>query len=351
MQFLNGWGETVANINERVFPQHPHGEFAICLEGSQVPVPAGAQRIDVPVKYMRVLARVELGANWDEAVALQRQFEFRTIGQPVLPTIPKTPIFDIEALLGVEAFEAAELALDSEADINPGMDQLQATTRAIARAVKDPATRARVDEVIRTKAFADIKKAFPTLGDGTVRNGWVLASTVGVYGKNWLLRTLVNDGGIWANTTEEVIYYKAMADPAGNPLSGDHASGEVQPRRPGRALDKIPAQEVRMKHRFAAMLLLTTTAGIGVAAQQQGSPLTPDQQQQVSNMPAMSEDKRVKTENIDSVMSMGDTVLLDVREPKEIEELGGYEGAINIPVTQLEKRLGELPKDKTILTA
>jgi hypothetical protein len=106
-----------------------------------------------------------------------------------------------------------------------------------------------------------------------------------------------------------------------------------------------------MKHTFAAMLLLTTTAGIGLAARQQGPPLTPDEQQQVSKMPAMSEDKRVKTENIDSVMSMGDTVLLDVREPKEIEELGGYEGAINIPVTQLEKRLGELPKDKTILTA
>ena len=25
VQFLNGWGETVANINERVFPQHPKG--------------------------------------------------------------------------------------------------------------------------------------------------------------------------------------------------------------------------------------------------------------------------------------------------------------------------------------
>ena len=87
---------------------------------SQVPVPPGAQRIDVPVKYMRVLLRVALGADWDDAVALQRQFELRTIGQPALPTIPRTPIFDIEALLGVEAFEAAELALDSEADINPG---------------------------------------------------------------------------------------------------------------------------------------------------------------------------------------------------------------------------------------
>jgi hypothetical protein len=172
---------------------------------------------------MRVLLRVALGANWDEAVALQHQFQFRAIGQAALPTIPKTPIFDIEALLGVEAFEAAELALDSEADINPGMKQLQATTRAIARAVKEPATRARVDQVIRSKALAEFKKAMPTLGDGTVRNGWVLSSTIGVYGKNWLLRTLVNDGGIWANTMEEVIYYKAFVDPSGNRLSGDHA--------------------------------------------------------------------------------------------------------------------------------
>jgi hypothetical protein len=84
---------------------------------------------------------------------------------------------------------------------------------------------------------------------------------------------------------------------------------------------------------------------------QHGSPMTPEQQQQVSKMPTLPEDRRVKAENIDSVMSMGDVIVLDVREPKEIEELGGYEGAINIPVTELEKRLGELPKGKTILTA
>jgi predicted sulfurtransferase len=105
-----------------------------------------------------------------------------------------------------------------------------------------------------------------------------------------------------------------------------------------------------MKQTFAA-LLLVAAAGIAVGAQQPSSPLTPEQQQQISKMPAMSEDKRVKTESIDSVMSKGEAILLDVREPKEIEELGGYDGAINIPITQLEKRLGELPKDKTILTA
>jgi hypothetical protein len=107
-----------------------------------------------------------------------------------------------------------------------------------------------------------------------------------------------------------------------------------------------------MRQTFAAMLLLAAAASRSVAASpQQGPPATPEQQQQTSKMPAMSEDKRVKTEEIDSVMSKADVILLDVREPKEIEDLGGYEGAINIPITQLEKRLGELPKDKTILTA
>jgi len=223
VQFLNGWGETVANINERVFPQHSNGEFAVCLKGSQVDVPSGAQRVDVPVKYMRVLSRVELGRNENEAVALQQKVTFRPTRAPAVPEVPKTVMFDIEALPGVEAFESAELALDSEADINPGMESLHATTRAIAKAIKDPAERQRVDQVIKTKAIPEFNRAAPTLGDGTVRNGWVVPSTIGIYGSNWLLRTLVNDGGIWANSYEEVIYYKAFVGPDDAPLSGDNS--------------------------------------------------------------------------------------------------------------------------------
>lgn len=104
-----------------------------------------------------------------------------------------------------------------------------------------------------------------------------------------------------------------------------------------------------MKHVLAVLLLAASAAPS--AAQQSTSPMTPEQQQQIAKMPTLPEDRRVKAENIDALMANADTILLDVREPKEIEELGGYEGAINIPVAQLEKRLGELPKDKTILTA
>ncbi|MBS9856184.1 FAD-dependent oxidoreductase [Vibrio alginolyticus] len=42
-------------------------------------------------------------------------------------------------------------------------------------------------------------------------------------------------------------------------------------------------------------------------------------------------------------------VLLDVRNPGELESVGYLEGAINIPVDQLRHRMNELPKDKEIV--
>lgn len=40
---------------------------------------------------------------------------------------------------------------------------------------------------------------------------------------------------------------------------------------------------------------------------------------------------------------------LDVREPKEIEQLGGFPGYVNIPISQLEKRINEIPRDVFIV--
>ena len=46
-----------------------------------------------------------------------------------------------------------------------------------------------------------------------------------------------------------------------------------------------------------------------------------------------------------------DLFFLDVREPKELEELGTLKGFVNIPLGQLEARLNEVPKDRFIVTA
>lgn len=223
VQFLNGWGETLANINERVFPKNPDGDFAVCLRGANVKLPDGiTSRIDLPVKHSRILARVALGSDWDGAVALQQRFKLTTTGAPKLPDIPKTPIFELEQLPGVEAFDAAQVALDSEPDLNAGLEQLQQTTRSVAKAIQDPAERARVDHVIRTVAFPQFAQAGAIIGHGTVQNGWARPGVVGEYGIDYLARTLVNHGGIWANIKPEVLYYRGSKDAAGAELNGDN---------------------------------------------------------------------------------------------------------------------------------
>jgi hypothetical protein len=67
--------------------------------------------------------------------------------------------------------------------------------------------------------------------------------------------------------------------------------------------------------------------------------------------PAATEPGRVEADAIAAVLAEGDVLLLDVREPEEIAELGTIEGYVNIPIDELEGRLDELPRDRTILTA
>lgn len=224
VQFLNGWGETLANVNERVFPNRASGDFAVCLRGAKVELPGDIMRIDLPVPHARVLARVALGSDPDRAVALQHDFKLRATGAPKLPDIPKTPIFELDKLPGVEAFEAAVPALDGEPDLSVGLEKRQADVREIAAAIKDNAEeRSRVDGIIKEHAFPEIGKAGQTIGHGVVQNGWARPGVVGEYGLDYMARTLVNNGGIWANVKPEVLYYRGGKDESGGDLIGDHA--------------------------------------------------------------------------------------------------------------------------------
>jgi hypothetical protein len=101
----------------------------------------------------------------------------------------------------------------------------------------------------------------------------------------------------------------------------------------------------------AALLWLPAASHADPPASPTPAPTTTPAPETLSTIKPMSEDKRVKTEDIDSVMQDGKVFFLDVREPKELEEFGGYEGYVNIPMSQLESRLGELPRDRPILTA
>ena len=60
--------------------------------------------------------------------------------------------------------------------------------------------------------------------------------------------------------------------------------------------------------------------------------------------------QHLTTEEFEKHLKDKKVFLLDVREPKEIQENGSVKGYVNIPVGELEKRMSEIPKDKLIIT-
>jgi hypothetical protein len=93
-----------------------------------------------------------------------------------------------------------------------------------------------MDQVIRTRAFADLGKAGAIIGYGTTQNGWAGPGVVGEYGLDYLAWTLVNNGGIWANIKPEVLYYRGHHDQAGADLSAENVYTLTFPK------DQLPAQ-------------------------------------------------------------------------------------------------------------
>ncbi len=60
---------------------------------------------------------------------------------------------------------------------------------------------------------------------------------------------------------------------------------------------------------------------------------------------------KMASDDVVALLEKGEVFFLDVREPKELEELGTLEGYVNIPLGQIESRLSEIPKDQAIITA
>lgn len=60
--------------------------------------------------------------------------------------------------------------------------------------------------------------------------------------------------------------------------------------------------------------------------------------------------KEIKRAEVDAFLAHPERVfVLDVRRPDEIAKIGTLPGYVNIPIDQLEGRLAEVPKEKTIL--
>lgn len=93
------------------------------------------------------------------------------------------------------------------------------------------------------------------------------------------------------------------------------------------------------------LMVLTAFLVIPAAAMAQQAAVPP------ATAPAQPKAEKMASDDVMALLEKGQVFFLDVREPKELEELGTLEGYVNIPLGQIEKRLAEIPRDKAIITA
>lgn len=220
-QICNEWGDVIVNINEREFPSHPFGQYAFVAPSAKAKVPADAVRIELHSRKAKLLGRVELKSDREGAVALQRQFTLKPLGEPEIQPAVSMPAFGNKELLGVELFDHAEAVLTSAQDVSPAAARMQAKVRDVARLAQDTEQRAVLDTLIREQVVPEFL-AYAVSQSGVFKHNWLGTLGTGNYGSDYWKRTSANLVGLWANTNDEVIYFVATKDADGQPLNGEH---------------------------------------------------------------------------------------------------------------------------------
>jgi hypothetical protein len=237
-QILDEWGEVIVNINERTFPSKPFGIFALVQPGSRPALPQGASRIELHSRKAKMLARVELKDDRDGAVRLQHAFKVTAQGKPDITPAVKIPDFGNQDLLGAEIFDDVDTVFASALDVAPNAAQMQQKVHAVASyAASSTGARAILDRQIREQVVPGFKE-YAFTKSAPYRNHWVGGARTGNYQGDYWLRTTVNYAGIWANCTDEAIYFVATRDADETPLNG---SGNYVMHFPS---DKLPSAVV-----------------------------------------------------------------------------------------------------------
>jgi hypothetical protein len=220
-QILDEWGEVIVNINERQLASRPFGTFALAKPGTSPQYPREATRIDLHSSKAKLLARVELKDDRDGAVALQRRFILTPFGVPAIEPPPRVPDFGNENLIGAEIFDDVDERLSNALDVSPVAAEMQQKVRAVAEfAASSSEARSSIEELLRKTVIPEFVDFAVTKSVGS-RNNWNGGpSDVGRFCNNYRLRTAVNLLGIWANTSDEVIYFLASRDADDEPLDG-----------------------------------------------------------------------------------------------------------------------------------
>src|SRR3954454_15680421 len=205
-QIVDEWAEITYNINARTMPEHPHGTFALCLAGSTPEIPDGAIRLDLPSGKAKLLARVQIGADLDAAVALQHRFAVRSTGTPRIDAAVPAPAFTNTQPPGAAMFaqpmlDQALAAPDRSGYAEAFRPRLERIAPFVAA---DPANGKQLDELVRRTVFPAFMKLLLT-DLAEVGHGWRSTGNRDGFGTDFRFRTVANFAGICWNSAVRLV--------------------------------------------------------------------------------------------------------------------------------------------------
>ncbi|WHP33213.1 DUF1214 domain-containing protein [Trabulsiella odontotermitis] len=226
IQLLNEWGDNITNINNRVYPNHPSGVFALITAHSNVKLPEGVVPVILPTHKAKLMGRIELKDTPEEATKLLQAVTLSVTGTPRIELPPAIPDFTNGKLPGVALFDNAEAILQSAPDYTPVAAGLQQSVRDIAQQVHASSQyRQQTDNILTQRVIPAFMQEAHT-GIATLKNNWLGGHREGRgynghYGTDYRMRTSLNLLGIWANSPGEAVYYLASKDSNGQSLNGN----------------------------------------------------------------------------------------------------------------------------------
>ena len=220
-QIVDEWAEISHNINERNFPDHPHGRYAICLAGSSPAIPDGCLRVDIPSAKAKLLTRVQLGDDVEGAVALQHQFRLSSTGSPTslgrrasrTSTMPTCPPVGSSISRTSTQPSHRRMRAARRANFSPWFG------RSAPGSAEDPSRVTELDALVHEGAIPRFMHFVVTFGN--VTNGWSSTAAYPAFGDDYWFRATANFGGIWWNSSKEAVYELLHVDSQGAPTTGD----------------------------------------------------------------------------------------------------------------------------------
>lgn len=215
------------------------GVWAVVPPGWSGPIPAGAERIESPTRYVWIIGRIQTNgpADYEAVHRVQNGLAITPLSQWSQRSQPRSfspdPSVDMKTppLVQVNTMPAARFfTMGAELmRLHPPQPTDWSILARMARigikpgefdfAKAPPAVRAGLQRAA-ADGLRQMQEKLPSLA--RITNGWQMnTDTMGVYGNFYLKRAIVAMVGLGANQPEDAIYPMCVADADGSPLTGD----------------------------------------------------------------------------------------------------------------------------------